>query len=137
LHTTVTTAIFASSEIDFALRTDPLASQIVRETPSGGVFEDVGEPWGCGIRWLGDGKNPAISTVFPAGCFLRRNSTMLVLSRKVGEKIFIGDNISVTIVRVAQGIVRIGVDAPADLPIVREEIKERLRVQAEPSSSDE
>ena len=51
---------------------------------------------------------------------------MLVLSRKVGEKILIGDGISVTIVRVAQGIVRVGVEAPADMPIVREEIKDRL-----------
>jgi carbon storage regulator len=50
---------------------------------------------------------------------------MLVLSRKVGEKILIGDNISVTIVRVAQGTVRVGVDAPQELPIVREEIKDQ------------
>jgi carbon storage regulator len=50
---------------------------------------------------------------------------MLVLSRKVGEKIWIGDKISVTVVRVAQGIVRIGVEAPQDLPIVREEIKDK------------
>jgi carbon storage regulator len=50
---------------------------------------------------------------------------MLVLSRKVGEKILIGDKISVTVVRVAQGIVRIGVEAPQDLPIVREEIKDK------------
>ncbi len=50
---------------------------------------------------------------------------MLVLSRKVGEKILIGDNIAVTVVRVAQGIVRIGVDAPKSLSIVRDEIKER------------
>lgn len=49
---------------------------------------------------------------------------MLVLSRKVGEKILIGDNISVTVVRVAQGTVRIGVEAPHDLPIVREELKD-------------
>lgn len=48
---------------------------------------------------------------------------MLVLSRKVGEKILIGENISVTIVRVAQGVVRLGVEAPTHLPIVREEIK--------------
>lgn len=48
---------------------------------------------------------------------------MLVLSRKVGERIFIGENISVTIVRVAQGVVRLGVEAPAHLPIVREEIR--------------
>ncbi len=50
---------------------------------------------------------------------------MLVLSRKVGERILIGDDIAVTVVRVAQGVVRIGVDAPQDLAIVREEIKGR------------
>jgi len=48
---------------------------------------------------------------------------MLVLSRKVGEKILIGDQISVTVVRVGQGAVRIGVEAPDDLVIVREEIR--------------
>lgn len=53
---------------------------------------------------------------------------MLVLSRKVGEKILIGDNISVTVVRVAQGIVRIGIEAPKDLAVVREEIKGRSNV---------
>jgi len=52
---------------------------------------------------------------------------MLVLSRKVGEKILIGDKIAVTVVRIAPGIVRIGVEAPQDLPIVREEIKDRHR----------
>jgi carbon storage regulator len=52
---------------------------------------------------------------------------MLVLSRKAGEKILIGDKISVTVVRIAPGIVRIGVEAPHDLPIVREEIKDRHR----------
>ena len=49
---------------------------------------------------------------------------MLVLSRKVGERILIGDNISVTVVRIAPGIVRIGIDAPAQLPVMREELKE-------------
>jgi len=52
---------------------------------------------------------------------------MLVLSRKVGEKILIGDDISVTVVRVVQGTVRIGVEAPQNLPIVREEIKDQLK----------
>ncbi len=50
---------------------------------------------------------------------------MLVLSRKVGEKILIGDEVAVTVVRVAQGIVRIGVEAPKEMAIVREEIKEQ------------
>ena len=47
---------------------------------------------------------------------------MLVLSRKVGQRILIGDQIAVTVVRVAQGTVRIGIEAPNDLAIVREEI---------------
>jgi carbon storage regulator len=51
---------------------------------------------------------------------------MLVLSRKVGEKILIGDHIAVTVVRVAQGIVRLGVEAPRELSIVREEIRGQL-----------
>jgi carbon storage regulator len=55
---------------------------------------------------------------------------MLVLSRKVGERILIGDNIAVTIVRLAQGTVRIGVEAPEDLPIVREELKSDPKPEA-------
>jgi carbon storage regulator len=47
---------------------------------------------------------------------------MLVLSRKPGEKILIGDKISITVVRIAPGIVRIGIDAPEGLPILREEL---------------
>jgi carbon storage regulator len=49
---------------------------------------------------------------------------MLVLSRKVGEKIQIGDDIQITVVRVCQNTVRIGVEAPRNYQIVREEIKD-------------
>jgi carbon storage regulator len=47
---------------------------------------------------------------------------MLVLSRKVGERVLIGDKIAVTIVRIGQGGVRIGIEAPAEMPVVREEL---------------
>jgi carbon storage regulator len=57
---------------------------------------------------------------------------MLVLSRKVGERILIGDHIAVTVVRVAPGLVRLGVEAPEDMPIVREEIKEQLKQDGPP-----
>lgn len=60
---------------------------------------------------------------------------MLVLSRKVGEKILIGNNISVTVVRVAQGIVRIGIEAPQNLTVVREELIERMPAAAGAKSS--
>ena len=47
---------------------------------------------------------------------------MLVLSRKSGERIHIGENITVTIVRIGPNNVRLGIDAPRDLNIVREEL---------------
>lgn len=47
---------------------------------------------------------------------------MLVLSRKPGEKIRIGDEIAITIVRIGPNAVRIGIDAPRDTNIVREEL---------------
>jgi carbon storage regulator len=56
----------------------------------------------------------------------RSGKEMLVLSRKVGERILIGENISVTVVRIAGGAVRIGVEAPPELPVIREELKGHL-----------
>lgn len=51
---------------------------------------------------------------------------MLVLSRKVGERIWIGENISVTVVRITGGGVRLGIEAPSELPVIREELKTRI-----------
>ena len=50
---------------------------------------------------------------------------MLVLSRKLGEKILIGEDIIIQVVRIQGGKVRIGVDAPEEISVVREEIKDR------------
>ena len=47
---------------------------------------------------------------------------MLVLSRKVGERILIGDQIAVTVVRINATTVRLGIDAPTKLVVVREEL---------------
>ena len=47
---------------------------------------------------------------------------MLVLSRKLGEKIVIGDNIVVTVVKIDRNQIRIGIEAPNDIPVYREEI---------------
>jgi len=49
---------------------------------------------------------------------------MLVLSRKVGQRILIGDKIAVTVVRIGQGGVRIGIEAPDEFLVVREELKQ-------------
>ena len=51
---------------------------------------------------------------------------MLVLSRKVGERIWIGENISVTVVRITGGGVRIGIEAPTEMAVIREELKQKL-----------
>jgi carbon storage regulator len=48
---------------------------------------------------------------------------MLVVSRRAGERIQIGDEIEVTVVRVGAGVVRIGVEAPADMLVMRQEIR--------------
>jgi len=57
---------------------------------------------------------------------------MLVLSRKVGERILIGDKIAVTVVRVGPGIVRLGVEAPHELPIIREELQDAEKAPPQP-----
>lgn len=46
---------------------------------------------------------------------------MLLLTRRLGEKIIIGDNVTVTIVSMKGNQVQIGIDAPRDIPVNREE----------------
>lgn len=48
---------------------------------------------------------------------------MLVLSRKEGERIKLGDSVILTIVRVSGDKVRLGIEAPADVLVLREELK--------------
>jgi len=55
-----------------------------------------------------------------------KGSEMLVLSRKVGERIWIGDEIAITVVRLTSGGVRIGIEAPNELAVVREELKQKI-----------
>jgi carbon storage regulator len=51
---------------------------------------------------------------------------MLVLTRKVGQRVLIGDNVAITVVRVSQGTVRLGIEAPPETPIIREELQLEL-----------
>ncbi len=51
---------------------------------------------------------------------------MLVLSRKVGDRIHIGPDVAITIVKLSGGTVRIGVEAPPQMAIVRDELKEDI-----------
>lgn len=52
---------------------------------------------------------------------------MLVLTRKAGEGIIIGDNITVKIIEMKSGGIRIGIDAPRETKIYRQEVYDRIR----------
>ena len=53
---------------------------------------------------------------------IMEGSIMLVLSRKVGESILISDSIRVTVVQANNGRIRLGIDAPPEVIVLREEL---------------
>ena len=55
---------------------------------------------------------------------------MLILSRKLNEQVVIGDQIVITVVSIRGGNVRLGIEAPRDVPVHRQEIYEALSKQA-------
>lgn len=54
---------------------------------------------------------------------------MLVLARKVGQSLIIGDSIRVTVLAVQDGQIRVGIAAPPNVKINREEVQKRLAQQ--------
>ena len=56
---------------------------------------------------------------------------MLILTRRVGETLMIGDEVSVTVLGVKGNQVSIGINAPKDVAVHREEIYERIRQEQE------
>jgi len=58
---------------------------------------------------------------------------MLILTRRVGETLMIGDEVTVTVLGVKGNQVRIGVNAPRDVSVHREEIYERIKKENEGS----
>jgi carbon storage regulator len=59
---------------------------------------------------------------------------MLILTRRVGETVMIGNEVTVTVLGVKGNQVRIGVNAPKDVPVHREEIYERIKREQDPDS---
>jgi carbon storage regulator len=74
-----------------------------------------------------------------AGCFrlivvdvLREGERhMLILTRRIGETLNIGDEVQVTVLGIKGNQVRLGVNAPKDVPVHREEIYERIKKEKE------
>ena len=62
---------------------------------------------------------------------------MLILTRRVGETLMIGDQITVTILGVKGNQVRVGVHAPKDVSVHREEIYERIQGENEAAAKPE
>lgn len=61
---------------------------------------------------------------------------MLILTRRVGETIIIGDDIAVTVLGVKGNQVRLGVKAPEDIAVHREEIHARINVEEDRAGKD-
>jgi len=60
---------------------------------------------------------------------------MLMMTRRAGQKIALGDNITIEVVEVAGSTVRLGVDAPRSVPVYREEIWTAVRAENEAAAT--
>jgi len=54
---------------------------------------------------------------------------MLVVTRKLNDVVVIGDNIRVTVVAIEHGKIRLGVEAPRDVPVHREEVYNAIKAE--------
>lgn len=62
---------------------------------------------------------------------------MLCLTRKLGEKVYIGEEIVVTVIDIGRGKIRLGIEAPRDVPIYREEVMPvKAKVEGLPDGAD-
>ncbi len=56
---------------------------------------------------------------------------MLILTRKVNETLMVGDDVSVTVLGIKGGQIRIGINAPRDIAVHRQEIYEKIKRESE------
>ena len=65
------------------------------------------------------------------------DASVLILTRKVGESVLIGDGIKVSVLAVKGNQVRVGIDAPKDVSVHREEVRARLEEGKAPSTESD
>ena len=58
---------------------------------------------------------------------MERSSEMLILTRRISESIIIGDNIVITVVDIRGDKVRLGIEAPKEIPVHRQEVYEAIQ----------
>ncbi|MDO4698230.1 MAG: carbon storage regulator CsrA [Pasteurellaceae bacterium] len=58
---------------------------------------------------------------------------MLILTRKIGESLLIGDDVEITVLSIRGGQVKLGVKAPKEISVHREEIYQRIKALADTS----
>lgn len=67
--------------------------------------------------------------------FLREKMTVLILTRKLNERIVINDDITVHILGVSGKQVRIGIDAPSHIGVYRRELYQKIQANTQPTSA--
>jgi carbon storage regulator len=78
------------------------------------------------LAWSLDGYPPGDGVIREGVGGARKEQRMLVLTRKTNQSIMIGDDIEVSVLAVSRDKIRIGIEAPREIPVFRKEVYESV-----------